>query len=211
MLGQGLPTRQVDQRAIEGDHSEAFPSELGLVLACEMVGEDEDQGDPEFERHASSSLDVSLLGDLSRVVFAGIMLGASLGGSSADAVVGARSLRVRAGRRGRSLRSVGEDLEGDGQDGGEGLGGIEGAGQAEPDQIDEVQRAGHETASDLSSGLSEDIRSEKFGKGPHASRLDLVLDLGPHAIGEHRGSPLTKTCCHTSFYVRESPGFSSQA
>ena len=74
------------------------------------------------------------------------------------------------------MRSVLENLEGGGEHGGERLGGIESTGQAEPDQVDEVQRAGDNLESDLTSGLSEDVWGEEFGEGAHASHESVLIE-----------------------------------
>jgi hypothetical protein len=87
VVRQGSPAWQVHERAIECQQPEVFPSEQGLVFASEAVGQDHDQSDRETQRHAGPGLEISLFGDLGRVVLPGIVLRACLRGSSAGVVV----------------------------------------------------------------------------------------------------------------------------
>jgi hypothetical protein len=83
VLPQGGPVGQHDLGAVDGHQAEAPPADDVAIQQLEPLGQQEEEGDPEFAGHALPRLGESLLGDrlgwsLARVV-AGLLTGGFAG------------------------------------------------------------------------------------------------------------------------------------
>src|SRR5262245_6653686 len=201
VLSQGRVVGQVDARAIDRQQAKVLPAYDRAVLPRELLGQQEEQGEPERAGHVLPRLGEGLLRDLFGHAAAWVVvgLGAALErwavfglaaplGLSVSLLLGLVDELIEVG--GGEVLVVLKSLQRQAEQRGERLLGVSGGTDGEPDEIDEVQRRADNAQAAQPRRLKKEVRGENMGEELVVLPPQFVVNLATLRVGEHGESSL---------------------